>query len=327
MQRRTDRRGGGDGDGGRSGGGVHTAVDGGHRRRRPRHGAAGRPADVAPQLLAAMKRDLGLDADQAAARLKRAKWASGVAAELRSADRRRRRRRLAGQGRHHAEDRGDRRRRRPTRCARPAPCRCWSSAASSSWTRPRRRSTTSAAEADRDLPGWYVDVATNKVVVRGQARARPTGAEDAGRRRRSRRPTRSRSSRPRRAAEAAGRRARRRPVLHQHRRRHSPLLDRLLGRGRLRHRRALRRGRAPTTTGFNEQAQGAVAASVFPGNADMGFVEINADCDPAAGGQRLRRQRAAGRPAAPRPRSARRSAAPVPPPARSAARSWPRTRR
>ncbi|WP_030436006.1 S1 family peptidase [Actinoplanes subtropicus] len=37
---------------------------------------------VAPQILAAMQRDLGLDGDQATARLKRAKWASGVSATL-----------------------------------------------------------------------------------------------------------------------------------------------------------------------------------------------------------------------------------------------------
>jgi streptogrisin C len=37
---------------------------------------------VSPQILAAMQRDLGLSPDQAAARLKRAKWASGVSAKL-----------------------------------------------------------------------------------------------------------------------------------------------------------------------------------------------------------------------------------------------------
>src|SRR4051812_20301572 len=37
---------------------------------------------VAPQILAAMQRDLGLDGDQATARLKRAKWASGVSSTL-----------------------------------------------------------------------------------------------------------------------------------------------------------------------------------------------------------------------------------------------------
>jgi streptogrisin C len=37
---------------------------------------------VSPQILAAMQRDLGLNADQATARLKRAKWASGVSAKL-----------------------------------------------------------------------------------------------------------------------------------------------------------------------------------------------------------------------------------------------------
>src|SRR5689334_11701173 len=38
--------------------------------------------DVAPQLLAAMQRDLGLTADQARARLKRAAWASRVSSTL-----------------------------------------------------------------------------------------------------------------------------------------------------------------------------------------------------------------------------------------------------
>ena len=38
--------------------------------------------DVSPQLLAAMKRDLGLDGDQARARLKRAAWASRVSSTL-----------------------------------------------------------------------------------------------------------------------------------------------------------------------------------------------------------------------------------------------------
>ncbi|MEV6488502.1 S1 family peptidase [Actinoplanes sp. NPDC051633] len=38
--------------------------------------------DVAPQLLAAMKRDLGVDGDQARARLQRARWASGVSSTL-----------------------------------------------------------------------------------------------------------------------------------------------------------------------------------------------------------------------------------------------------
>jgi streptogrisin C len=49
--------------------------------------STGKPASttrsgVAPQILAAMQRDLGLDGDQATARLKRAKWASRVSATL-----------------------------------------------------------------------------------------------------------------------------------------------------------------------------------------------------------------------------------------------------
>jgi streptogrisin C len=44
--------------------------------------APGGSGGVSPQILAAMQRDLGLSADQATARLKRAKWASGVSSKL-----------------------------------------------------------------------------------------------------------------------------------------------------------------------------------------------------------------------------------------------------
>lgn len=44
--------------------------------------AASAPGGLSPDLLAAMKRDLGLDGDQAAARLARSKWAGGVSATL-----------------------------------------------------------------------------------------------------------------------------------------------------------------------------------------------------------------------------------------------------
>jgi streptogrisin C len=47
--------------------------------------APGGSGGVSPQILAAMQRDLGLNADQATARLKRAKWASGVSAKLSAA--------------------------------------------------------------------------------------------------------------------------------------------------------------------------------------------------------------------------------------------------
>ncbi|SDT77876.1 S1 family peptidase [Actinoplanes derwentensis] len=44
--------------------------------------AASTPGGLSPELLAAMKRDLGLDGDQAAARLARSEWAGGVSATL-----------------------------------------------------------------------------------------------------------------------------------------------------------------------------------------------------------------------------------------------------
>ncbi len=47
-------------------------------------GKAAKQAAVAPELLAAMKRDKGLTAEQATAAVKRAAWASGVATKLRT---------------------------------------------------------------------------------------------------------------------------------------------------------------------------------------------------------------------------------------------------
>jgi streptogrisin C len=51
----------------------------------PAPGTAPAGSGVSPQILAAMQRDLGLSPDQSVARLKRAKWASGVSAKLAAA--------------------------------------------------------------------------------------------------------------------------------------------------------------------------------------------------------------------------------------------------
>jgi streptogrisin C len=137
---------------------------------------------VAPQLLAAMQRDLGVSADQAAARVKRAAWASGVAAQLRSAS-----------GDAYAgswlgkdgttlniaiTDAGlaDR-----VRAAGATPKLVERSVAELDSA--KRALDAEATRADRDLPGWYVDVAANQVVVQalpGDTEHAAELAEDAG---------------------------------------------------------------------------------------------------------------------------------------------------
>jgi streptogrisin C len=147
--------------------------------RRPASQSTG---GVAPQLLAAMQRDLGVSADQAAARVKRAAWASGVAAQLRSAS-----------GDSYAgswlgkdgttlniaiTDAGlaDR-----VRAAGATPKLVERSVAE--LDRAKRALDAEATRADRDLPGWYVDVAANQVVVQalpGDTDHAEELAEDAG---------------------------------------------------------------------------------------------------------------------------------------------------
>ena len=205
--------------------------------------------------------------------------------------------------------------------------RCWSSAASRSWTRAKEALDAARRRPTASLTGWYVDVPANKVVVRGQARRHRRGAEDFAEDAGLRRRRGEGRSVTRRQPKPLVRRARRRPVLHQPDGGTARCSIGFSVEGGF-----VTAGHCGTVghqppTGFNRRPRVPSRRSVFPGNADMGFVEVNARLDAAAVGQRLRRQRAAGRPAAPRRRSARRSAAPAPPPARSAARSWPRTRR
>jgi streptogrisin C len=147
--------------------------------RRPASQSTG---GVAPQLLAAMQRDLGVDADQATARVKRAAWASGVAAKLRSAS-----------GDSYAgswlgkdgttlniaiTDAGlaDR-----VRAAGATPKLVERSVAELDAA--KRALDAEAAKADRRLPGWYVDVAGNQVVIQalpGDTDRAEDLAEDAG---------------------------------------------------------------------------------------------------------------------------------------------------
>ncbi|MEU8231782.1 S1 family peptidase [Actinoplanes sp. NPDC048967] len=155
------------------------SMAGTNANRRPASQSTG---GVAPQLLAAMQRDLGVSADQAAARVKRAAWASGVAAQLRSAS-----------GDSYAgswlgkdgttlniaiTDAGlaD-----EVRAAGATPKLVERSVAQ--LDRAKKALDAEATKADRDLPGWYVDVAANKVVIQalpGDTEHAEELAEDAG---------------------------------------------------------------------------------------------------------------------------------------------------
>lgn len=125
-------------------------------------------SEVAPQLLAAMQRDLGISADAAAARVERAEWASGVTAQLRSA---------AGDswaGAWLGKDgmtlniaTTDAGLAGKVRAAGATPRVVERSAAELDSA--KRALDAEATKADRELPGWYVDVAANQVVVRALA--------------------------------------------------------------------------------------------------------------------------------------------------------------
>lgn len=238
----------------------------------PRRTAPQASGAVAPQLLAAMKRDLGVSTDQAEARVKRAAWASGVAAQLRSAvgdayagswlgrdgttlnigitDAR-----LAGQ----------------VRAAGAVPRLAERSVAELDGA--KKALDAEATKADRDLPGWYVDVAANQVVVQalpGDADHARELAEDAGIPKAAVKVVVTKRA-PRTLADVIGA---------------EPYFVNLDG------------GQARCSIGFAVEGgfvtaghcgaegtqttdrenldQGEVVASVFPGNADMGVVQTNA---------------------------------------------------
>ncbi|WP_067505042.1 S1 family peptidase [Actinoplanes sp. TFC3] len=137
---------------------------------------------VAPQLLAAMKRDLGVSADEATARVKRAKWAAGVATQLRSATGN------AYGGSWLAADGTtlniaitDEGLAGKVRAAGAEPKLVTRSVEQLDAAKQALDKT--ATKSDRDLPGWYVDVASNKVVVQalaGDAEHATELAQDAG---------------------------------------------------------------------------------------------------------------------------------------------------
>ncbi|MBM2617694.1 S1 family peptidase [Actinoplanes sp. LDG1-06] len=235
------------------------------------------PGGVAPQLLAAMKRDLGLDGDQATARLARSKWASGVTSKLSAqtgadfggAW-------LATDGNTLKVAVTDPAAEEAVRAAGAEPVLVKRSEQALVKAKEALDSVDSDAEG---ITGWYVDVKTNKLVVV----AKPGEVSAA-----------------KKLARAAGVAAGTYSVVTSEAQ-PKPLFD---VRGADPYFIAVDGGTArcsigfsveggfvtaghcgevgTTTTGFNQEAQGTVRASTFPGDADMGFVEVNGDWTPRA---------------------------------------------
>ncbi|GAA2473422.1 S1 family peptidase [Winogradskya humida] len=237
----------------------------------PSGSAAAQPGAVAPQLLAAMKRDLGVSTDEATAQVERAKWAAGVATTLRdtSGDS------YGGSWLTNgttlniaitdpglADD---------VKAAGAVPKLVKRSVAQLDSA--KKALDTTATKADLVLPGWYVDVASNKVVIQalpGYTEYAAELAEDAGL--------------PDSAVKVATVKAAPKPLADVIGA--QPYFINLDG-GQARCSigfaveggfvTAGHCGAAGTvTTDFEGGAQGVVEASVFPGDADMGFVKTEA---------------------------------------------------
>jgi streptogrisin C len=241
------------------------------------NGTGNRPAPasggLAPQLLTAMKRDLGVSADQATAQVKRAQWASGVATRLRT---------TAGSAYAGSwlTDNGMTLNIGVTDAAMAARVRAQGAVpklverSAADLDAAKRALDRAATKADRALPGWYVDLAANKVAVQ----ALPGQAAKA-----------------RALAAAAGIAADELKVVST-KARPRPLADVV---GAEPYFVTLPEGTARCSIGFaveggfvtaghcgavgtptfdkNQQPQGSVIASVFPGDADFGVVKTNAD--------------------------------------------------
>ena len=237
--------------------------------------AAPRTGGVAPQILAAMQRDLGVDGDQATRRLQRSKWASGVTARLSA---------QTGSdfgGAWLATDGTtlkiavtDRDAEAAVRAAGAVPVLVKRSEQTLSTAKDKLDAVRSEASG---VTGWYVDVATNKVVVV----AKPGAAAKAERLARNAGVAQD-------AVKVLTSTASPRPLFDV--RGADPYFIRVGG-GTARCSIGFSveggfvtaghcGGVGSTTTGFNQQAQGTVRASVFPGSADMGFVEVNGNWTP-----------------------------------------------
>jgi streptogrisin C len=230
---------------------------------------------VAPQILAAMARDLGLDGDQATARLKRSAWASGVSAKLRAET-------GADFGGAWLATDGTTLKIAVTDSGAAAAVKKAGAVPvlvkRSEQTLATAKEKLDAADAGKSITGWYVDVQTNKVVVvatPGGADAAKAWALGAGVKSDAVAVTTS-TAKPKTLADIRGADA---------------------------YFIAVDGGTARCSIGFSVEggfvtaghcgavgdktfanaqgtAQGTVAASVFPGNADMGFVEVGAGFTP-----------------------------------------------
>ncbi len=143
---------------------------------------AGTTGALAPQLLKAMKRDLGTSDAQATARVKRATWAAGVATQLRT-------KAASSYAGSWLTDGGmtlnigitDASMANTVKAAGAVPKLVDHSAAQLDGA--KQALDAAATKADRKLPGWYVDLASNKVAVQalpGQAAKAKQLAEAAG---------------------------------------------------------------------------------------------------------------------------------------------------
>ncbi|MFI1989270.1 S1 family peptidase [Actinoplanes sp. NPDC020271] len=230
---------------------------------------------VSPALLAAMKRDLGLDAAQATTRLNRSKWAGGVTATLAAA---------TGDSYGGAWLASDGNTLKVAVTDSDAAAVVKKAGAVPVMVK-RSEADLDAAKTKLDakvrtasgLTGWYVDAPTNKLVIVAQ----PNAATD---------PVAFAKSVGVPASTVSVKVSKSAP---------KPLFD---VRGADPYFISLDGGQArcsigfsveggfvtaghcgtpgTTTTGFNNEAQGVVKASVFPGDADMGFVEVNGDWTP-----------------------------------------------
>jgi streptogrisin C len=239
------------------------------------HLLAARADDGSPHLLAAMQRDLGLDGDQARARLNRSRWAGGVTARLSAqtgadfggAW-------LAADGATLKVAVTDRDAELAVEQAGAVPVLVEHSEQQLITAKEKLDVVRSGAGG---LTGWYVDVTANRLVLLarpGEAAAARQFARTAG-------------------VDAATVTVKTSTATPK------PLFD---VRGADPYFIALDGGTArcsigfsvrggfvtaghcgtpgTTTSGFNNKAQGTVRASVFPGDADMGFVEVNGDWTP-----------------------------------------------
>jgi streptogrisin C len=232
---------------------------------------------LAPQLLQAMRRDLGTTDAQATARVKRATWAAGVATQMRT-------KAATSYAGSWLTDGvmtlnigiTDASMADAVKAAGAVPKLVDHSAAQLDGA--KQALDAAATKADRKLPGWYVDLAANKVAVQ----ALPGQAATA-----------------KKLAEAAGVPAAELKVVTV-KSAPKPFADDVIGGDA--YFISLAEGTARCSVGFSvqggfvtaghcgqpgdqtfgadQQPQGQVTASVFPGDADFGVVKTNADFTP-----------------------------------------------